>query len=378
MADNLLTLVAAIAIVLAGLAALAAITVLAVRALRRREDQAAERQMADLARLQAETAVRIEAMRDMLVGRQAELHRAVNERLDSVTHHLSQSMTSTRQHTVDSLQKLNERLAVIDNAQKNITDLSSKVTSLSAVLANKQARGAFGQARMEAIVQDGLPKGAFAFQHTLTNGKRPDCAVFLPDGRPLVIDAKFPLEAVTAMRDATTEEERNRAAQRLRQDVARHVADIAEKYLVPGETQDTALMFVPSESVYAELHDGFDDVVQKAYRARVVLVSPALLMLAIQVIQQIQKDARMREAADRIRGEVGAMLDDLGRLRERVVRLERHFGQANEDIRQILISAEKIDKRATRIEELEFDGEDVPSDPVVIPSPMARKLQAGE
>jgi DNA recombination protein RmuC len=378
MLDNLSTLAAAIAIVLAGLAGLAAIAVIALRAMRRREDLATDRQMAELARLQAETAVRIEAMRDMLAGRQAELHRAVNERLDSVSHHLSQSMTSTRQHTVDSLQKLNERLAVIDNAQKNITDLSSQVTSLTAVLANKQARGAFGQARMEAIVQDGLPKGAFAFQHTLKNGKRPDCAVFLPDGRPLVIDAKFPLEAMSAMRDAATDDERNRAAQRLRQDVGRHVADIAEKYLVPGETQDTALMFVPSESVYAELHDGFDDVVQKAYRARVVLVSPALLMLAIQVIQQIQKDARMREAADRIRGEVGAMLDDLGRLRERVVRLERHFGQANEDIRQILISSDKIDKRATRIEELEFDGEDVPSDPVVIPAPMARKLQAGE
>jgi len=378
MTDNLLMLAGAVAIVLAGLAALAAIVVIALRAAGRREDETADRQMAELARLQAETAVRIEAMRDMLAGRQAELHRAVNERLDSVTHHLSQSMTSTRQHTVDSLQKLNERLAVIDNAQKNITDLSSQVTSLTAVLANKQARGAFGQGRMEAIVQDGLPKGAFAFQHTLKNGKRPDCAIFLPDGRPLVIDAKFPLEAMTAMRGAITEDERNRAAQRLRQDVARHVADIAEKYLVPGETQDTALMFVPSESVYAELHDGFDDVVQKAYRARVVLVSPALLMLAIQVIQQIQKDARMREAADRIRGEVGAMLDDLGRLRERVVRLERHFGQANEDIRQILISSDKIDKRATRIEELEFDGEDVPSDPVVIPAPMARKLQAGE
>ncbi len=378
MTDNLLTLAAAVAIVLAALAALAAIAVIAVRAMRRRDEATMDRQMAELARLQAETAVRIEGMRDMLAGRQAELHRAVNERLDSVSHHLNQSMTTTRQHTVDSLQRLNERLAVIDNAQKNITDLSSRVSSLSAVLSNKQARGAFGQARMEAIVQDGLPKGAFAFQHTLKNGKRPDCAVFLPDGRPLVIDAKFPLEAVTALRDAATDDERHRAAQRLRQDIARHVADIAEKYLVPGETQDTALMFVPSESVYAELHDGFDDVVQKAYRARVVLVSPALLMLAIQVIQQIQKDARMREAADRIRAEVGAMLDDLGRLRERVVRLERHFGQANEDIRQILISSDKIDKRATRIEELEFDGEEAPSDPTVIPSPIARKLQVGE
>jgi DNA recombination protein RmuC len=379
MTETLLLPAGAVIAVIAGLCVLAALALIAARGLRRPEQDVADPQIAELARLQAETAVRIDAMRDMLAGRQAELHRAVNERLDSVTHHLSQSMTSTRQHTVENLQKLNERLAVIDNAQKNITDLSSQVTSLSAVLANKQARGAFGQARMEAIVADALPKDAFAFQHTLKNGKRPDCAVFLPDGRPLIIDAKFPLEAVSALRNATTDEERKQAAARLRQDVGRHVADIADKYLVPGETQDTALMFVPSESVYAELHDGFDDVVQKAYRARVVLVSPALLMLAIQVVQQIQKDARMREAADRIRAEVGHMLDDLDRLRERVVRLERHFGQANEDIRQIVISADKIGKRATRIEELEFDGEEVSArDPVVIPAPMTRKLQAGE
>ena len=333
-------------------------------------------QMAELARLQAETAVRIEAMRDMLAGRQAELHRAVNERLDSVTHHLSQSMTSTRQHTVESLQKLNERLAVIDNAQKNITDLSSQVTSLREVLSNKQARGAFGQGRMEAIVQDALPKGTFAFQPTLKNGKRPDCAVYLPDGRPLIIDAKFPLEAVTALRSARTDEERKHAAQRLRQDVSRHVADIADKYLVPGETQDTALMFVPSESVYAELHDGFDDVVQKAYRARVVLVSPALLMLAIQVIQQIQKDARMREAADQIHAEVGRLMDDLKRLHERVLKLQNHFGQANEDVRQILISSEKVEKRAMRIQEVEFDGEELAGgDAVVIPAPMPLPLR---
>jgi DNA recombination protein RmuC len=379
LADNLLPLAAAIVIVLAGLAAVVALVVFAVRAVRQRDRDAADAQMAELARLQAETAVRIEGMRDMLAGRQAELHRAVNERLDSVTHHLSQSMTTTRQHTVDSLQKLNERLAVIDSAQKNITDLSSQVTSLRDVLSNKQARGAFGQGRMEAIVQDALPKGAFAFQHTLKNGKRPDCAVFLPDGRPLIIDAKFPLEAVTALRDARTDEARKHAAQRLRQDVARHVADIAQKYLVPGETQDTALMFVPSESVYAELHDGFDDVVQKAYRARVVLVSPALLMLAIQVIQQIQKDARMREAADQIHAEVDHLMDDLKRLHERVLKLQQHFGQANEDVRQILISSEKVEKRATRIQEVEFSDEDLSaSDPVVIPAPLPRRLQAGE
>ena len=227
-------------------------------------------------------------------------------------------MTATRQHTADNLAKLNERLAVIDGAQKNITELASQVTSLQSVLSNKQSRGAFGQGRMEVIVQDGLPKGCYEFQYTLSNRSRPDCAIFLPDQRPLVIDAKFPLEAVNALRDAKTDDERKRAAARLRADINRHVADIAEKYLIPGETQDLALMFVPSESVYAELHDGFDDVVQKAYRAKVVIVSPSLLMLAINVVQQIQKDARMREAADKIHAEVGHLMDDIKRLQERV------------------------------------------------------------
>ena len=377
MSDSLLTLAGAVVIVLAGLAALAALAVIAARAMRRSDAGAADPQMAELSRLQADTAVRIEAMRDMLAGRQAELHRAVNERLDSVTHHLSQSMTATRDHTADHMQKLNERLAVIDGAQKNITDLASQVTSLQSVLSNKQARGAFGQGRMEAIVEDALPKGAFAFQHTLSNGKRPDCAVFLHDGRPLVIDAKFPLEAVTALHEAKSEDERKQAAARLRADIGRHIADIAEKYLVPGETQDVALMFVPSESVFAELHDGFDDMVQRAYRARVMLVSPALLMLAIQVVQQIQKDARMREAADQIHAEVGHLMDDLKRLHERVFKLQQHFGQANEDVRQILISAEKVEKRGTRIREVDFDEEAVPADNV-IPAPMRAKLQAGE
>jgi DNA recombination protein RmuC len=378
MTDNLPALAAAAVILLVGLALLAGLIVLAVRALRQRDREAAQAQMTELARLQAETAVRIEGMRDMLAGRQAELHRAVNERLDSVSHHLNQSMTTTRQHTVENLQKLNERLAVIDDAQKNITNLASQVTSLQGVLANKQQRGAFGQGRMELIVQDGLPKDCYEFQMTLSNRSRPDCAVFLPDQRPLVIDAKFPLEAVTALRDAKTDDERRHAAARLRQDLARHIGDIASKYLIPGETQDLALMFVPSESVYAELHDGFDDIVQKAYRAKVVIVSPSLLMLAIHVMQQIQRDARMREAADKIHAEVGHLMDDIERLHGRVLNLQKHFGQANEDVRQILISAEKVEKRATRIKEVEFDGETgLAADPVVIPAPM-RRLQAGE
>ena len=375
--ENLLILAGATIITLAALAAFFA--VVAVRAIRARDNTAAETQAAEIARLQAETSVRIDAMRDLLAGGQNQLARAVNERLDSVSHHLNQSMTNTRQHTVESLAKLNERLALIDNAQKNITALASQVTSLQGVLSNKQARGAFGQGRMEIILQDGLPKSCYEFQYTLSNRSRPDCAVFLPDKRPLAIDAKFPLEAVTALREAKTDEERKLAAARLRTDVARHVSDIATKYLIPGETQDLALMFVPSESVYADLHDGFDDLFQKAYRSKVVIVSPSLLMLAIHVIQQIQRDARMREAADQIHDEVGRLMDDIERLHGRVLKLQQHFGQANEDVRQVLISAEKIEKRASRIREVEFDGDAAPgSDPTVIPAPMTRRLQAGE
>ena len=347
-----------------------------------RADELEER-LSDMLRAQSESTGRVDAMAQALAGRQAEMARAVNERLDSVTHRVGQSMEATTRSTMDSLRKLHERLGIIDHAHKNLTDLTAQVTTLRDVLANKQSRGAFGQARMEAIVQDGMPKGSYEFQFTLTTGKRPDCVVFLPDQRPLCIDAKFPLEAMTALHDARSDEERRSAAQRLRGDIMKHVSDIAEKYLVPGETQDTALMFVPSESVYAEIHDGFDDVIQKAYRARVVLVSPSLLMLAIQVMQQTLKDARIRDAADQIRNEVMHLGDDLTRLRERVMKLQKHFGDVNEDVRQILISADKIEKRAGRIEELDFSKEPPVETPRLVKGaaelfPLPRKLQAGE
>jgi len=325
-----------------------------------------EERLSDMLRAQSEATGRVDAMGQALANRQAEMARAVSERLDSVTHRVGQSMEQTTRNTMDSLRVLHERLGIIDSAHKNLTDLTSQVTTLRDVLANKQSRGAFGQGRMEAIVQDGMPSGSYEFQYTLSTGKRPDCVVFLPDQRPLCIDAKFPLEAVTALHDARSDEQKKVAAQRLRTDVMKHVNDIAEKYLITGETQDTALMFVPSESVYAEIHDGFDDVIQKAYRAKVVLVSPSLLMLAIQVMQQILKDARMRDAADQIRTEVLNLGDDLGRLRERVVKLQRHFADVNEDVRQILISADKIEKRAGRIEELDFSKPEAPEPPRLV------------
>ncbi len=332
--------------------------------------------MAELSRAQADAAARLEGAIRLLANGQSQLQRTVNERLDSVSHRLGDSLEKTKQSTSENLQKLAERLAVIDRAQKNITDLASQVTSLQGVLANKQSRGAFGQWRMETIIQDGLPKGAYAFQHTLANKTRPDCCIFLPDKRPLVIDAKFPLEGITAYRDAKSDEGRKAAAQRLRADVNKHVNDIAEKYLIPGETQEIAFMFVPSESVYADLHDGFDDLVQKAYRAHVVVVSPSILMLAIQVVQQIQKDARMREAADQIRDEVGRLVKDVSLLGDRVRKLQTHFNQSNEDIRQAIISIDKIEAHGERIQQVELSVQ-ASANSNVISAPVF-KLEAGE
>ncbi len=370
MTDNLPIL----AVLVIACAALAVIGVLLWRARNAGAPQAAI--MAELAQRQSEAAARIEAVIRMLADRQSQLQHAVNERLDTVSHRLGESLQKTTANTTENLQKLGERLAVIDTAQKNITALATQVTSLQSVLANKQSRGAFGQWRMESIVQDCLPKGAYAFQHTLSNRTRPDCCVFMPDKRVLVIDAKFPLESVTAYRDARSDDERRAAGQRLRTDVGKHIADIAEKYLIPGETQEFALMFVPSEAIYAEVHDGFDDLVQRAYREHVVLMSPSLLMLAIALVQQSQKDARMREAADQIRDEVMRLVKDVSLLGDRVRKLQVHFNQSNEDIRQAVISVEKIESRGERIQRVDV-GILTPAESNVIPAPV-RKLEAGE
>jgi DNA recombination protein RmuC len=310
-----------------------------------------------------------------LKGHVQALQQTVHQRLDAVTQNLDKSMQTSTKNTTDHLQQLHARLAVIDSAQKNITDLATQVNSLQNVLANKQSRGAFGQGQLEAIIADMLPKGAYEFQFTLSNKLRPDCAIFMPDSGPLIIDAKFPLEGMTAMRAATSDDERKLAVARVKQDITKHISDIV-KYMIPGETQDIALMFIPSESVYAELHERFDDIVQRAHRARVMIVSPTLMVMAILVIKQVRKDAQMREAADQIRDEVGHMMKDVRLLSERVRKLQTHFGQANEDVVNILTSTGRIEKRATNIEELDFDS-DAPKSADIIPAPI-RKLEAGE
>jgi DNA recombination protein RmuC len=331
-------------------------------------DPAAEQRLHELS-------ASLQTMGQMLANAQSQLQQTVHQRLDAVTQNLGESMKTSTKNTTDHLKQLHERLAVIDSAQKNITDLATQVNSLQSVLANKQSRGAFGQGQLEAIIADMLPKGGYEFQFTLSNKSRPDCVIFMPDSGPLIIDAKFPLEAMTAMHAAANDDERKLASARVKTDITKHIADIA-KYMIPGETQDIALMFIPSESVYADLHERFDDIVQRAHRARVMIVSPTLMVMAIQVIKQVRKDAAMREAADQIRDEVGHMMKDVRLLSERVRKLQTHFGQANEDIVNILTSTGRIEKRATNIEELDFDSE-APKSADIIPAPI-RKLEAGE
>ncbi len=287
---------------------------------------------------------------------QVHLQRSIDERLEAVGQRVGQGLTEQSQRTTQSLGALHERLAVIDAAQANLANLSGEMLSLKDILNNKQTRGAFGQGRMEAIVSDGLHSKAFEFQATLSNGTRPDCVISLPDSKlKLVIDAKFPLEAYNEMRASTDDVARKSAEQRLRGDMAKHVKDISEKYLINGETHETAIMFVPSESVYAELNEKFEDVVQKAHRARVILASPNVLMLLIQTMQAIVRDAAMREQAGVIQAEVIKMLEDVNRMNDRLGNMRKHFGQTTTDLDELTTSTNRVLKRAQKIESLELD-----------------------
>lgn len=317
--------------------------------------QAAHAQLNELLKTQSEMQGRMSTMAELFGSRQSELNQNINQRLDGMTQKLGNSLVEQTKSTHENLSKLQERLAVIDTAQNNIQALAQNVVGLQAILSDKQTRGAYGQARMETIVKDGLPMGAYNFQTTLSNGTRPDCTVTMPNDSPdLVIDAKFPLEAWNAIKKADDDRLATEAARQFRSDMEKHIKDISEKYLIQGETQDTAFMFVPSESIFAEVHENFEGVIQRAHKSRVVIVSPSLLMLSIQVIQAVLKDARMREQAHLIQGEVIRLMEDISRLDDRVRKLQTHFGQSQKDIDQILTSTDKITKRSTKIESMDF------------------------
>lgn len=282
----------------------------------------------------------------------------MDEKLLQVTKNVGEGLQKTTVQTNQTLTDLRERLAKIDAAQQKISALSEQVVSLQEVLSNKQARGAFGEIQLNDLVTSILPPSAYAFQVVLSNQKRADCVLNLPNPPgTIVIDSKFPLESYHALRTAANDREKLEADRFFKASVLKHIKDISEKYILPGETAESALMFLPSEAIYAELHANFPEVVETSYRAKVWIVSPTTLMATLNTVRAILKDARMREMAGVIQKEVGTLTEDIGRLDGRIESLSRHFKQANEDIDGIKVSSGKIAKRIQRIEDIQL-GED--------------------
>jgi DNA recombination protein RmuC len=292
---------------------------------------------------------------------QTSMLQLMEKRLADVQLQMNENLQGSARRTALSLGELQQRLTAIDKAQENITKLSGDVLSLQDILSNKQTRGAFGEIQLNDIVSKALPSDSYTLQATLSNGRRADCLIHLPNPPgPIVIDSKFPLEPYEALRNANTDWELNEATRQLRTAVKKHIKDISEKYIIEGETADGALMFLPSEAVYAELHANFSELVREGFSARVWIVSPTTCMATLNTMRAILKDARMREQAGAIRRELGLLYQDVDRLGTRVENLDRHFTQAAKDITEIKISADKAGKRARRLDN--FDFEEIKSD----------------
>ncbi|MAI10209.1 MAG: DNA recombination protein RmuC [Rhodospirillaceae bacterium TMED167] len=314
-----------------------------------------------------DVAERLSTSHAELSGRLQQSQRDMNDRLEALSKRMGDGLTQQTEKTGQTLKELHERLAIIDSAQQKITDLSQQVVGLQDILSNKQARGAFGELQLNDLVSSILPPSAYEFQVQMSNGTRADCLLTLPNPPgPIVIDSKFPLESYHAFRNAGDDETRQKALRGFGVAVTKHVKDISEKYIVPGETAESALMFLPSEAVYAELHASLPDVVERSYRAKVWIVSPTTLMATLNTVRAVLKDVHMREQAGVIQEEVFKMLEDVSRLDDRVGKLQRHMGQADDDLRQIRISTDKVTKRSERISEVEM-GEDLSTDEITDP-----------
>jgi len=298
---------------------------------------------------------------DAQASAQLQMIQNMEQRLEQVQKAMADSLHGSTVRTTRSLGELQERLATIDRAQTNIEKLSGDVLSLQDILSNKQTRGAFGEIQLQDIVRKALPPDAYEFQAQLSNGKRADCLIRLPDPPGnIVIDSKFPLEAYEALFAARSDADSTRAARALRVAVRAHIKAISEKYILETETADGALMFLPSEAVYAELHARFGDVVREGFDARVWIVSPTTCMATLNTLRAVLKDTQMRAEAANIRRELGLLVKDLGRLGTRVENLDRHFGMAQKDLREIQISADKAGTRARRLEDFDFDEAEAP------------------
>ena len=301
---------------------------------------------------------------------QSHLLQLMEKRLSDVSGQMAENLQGSARRTAQSLGDLQQRLMAIDKAQENITKLSGDVLSLQDILSNKQTRGAFGEIQLHDIVTKALPSDSYTLQATLSNGRRADCLIHLsnPPG-PICIDSKFPLEAYEALRRAKTDWEVNEAAKFLRISVRKHLRDISEKYILDGETADGALMFLPSEAVYAELHANFPELVREGFDKRVWIVSPTTCMATLNTMRAILKDARMREQAGAIRRELGLLFGDVERLGTRVENLDRHFNQAAKDISEIKISADKAGRRARRLDNFDFEELAPETEPTIVSLP---------
>lgn len=332
---------------------------------------ALDQAMAQIATSQGELTGRLQTLSEAQTNSQAQLRKAMEERLDKVSQRMNQGLTESSTKTAKSIGEITNRLKVIDEAQKNITDLSDEVVGLRAILSNKQRRGVFGETRLEDLVRDALPPSAYSFQTTLSNGRRADCVIILPNPPgPIIVDSKFPLESFNIMMKAADEPALKQARKQFQLDVLKHVKDISEKYIIPGETAESALMFLPSESIYAELHTNFIDVMEKSYLARVYIVSPTTLMATMNTVRAVLKDAKMREQAGLIQAEVGRLLSDVDRLQKRVGNLQSHFSLAEKDIHEITTSAGKIASRGEKIETVQLEEPDTAQAQIEQPPPM--------
>lgn len=299
---------------------------------------------------------------------QSSMLKLMEQRLADVQRQMTEALHGTSTRTARSLGELQQRLETIDRAQANIEKLSGNVLSLQDILSNKQTRGAFGEIQLNDIVLKALPSDSFTMQATLSNGRRADCLIHLPNPPgPIVIDAKFPLEAYESLRRAENAAQLAEAQRNLRTAVRAHIKAITEKYILEGETADGALMFLPSEAVYAELHANFPDVVREGFAAKVWIVSPTTCMATLNTMRAVLKDARMREQAGAIRKELALLYADVERLGTRVENLDRHFGQAQRDVEEIKISTEKATKRARRLDNFDFEELGTPGAPLIGP-----------
>ena len=289
-------------------------------------------------------------------AQQSNMIKLMETRLAAVQEQMTLNLTTSAKSTASSLGELQQRLVTIDKAQDNIQKLSGDVLSLQDILSNKQTRGAFGEIQLQEIVSKALPSDAYAWQVTLSNGKRADCLIHLPNPPgPIVIDSKFPLEAYEALRNAKTDWEANEAAKFMRSSVKAHIKAISEKYILDGETADGALMFLPSEAVYAELHSNFPELVRDGFEARVWIVSPTTCMATLNTMRAILKDARVREQAGAIRTALRLLHRDVELVVDRVDKLNTHFNQARKDIEGITTAAERAGRRAHKLDNFDFE-----------------------